>query len=125
VLALPLALLLEALLLAGSALVLSAANVLMRDVERVIRLVLRVLFYAAPIIYPMSKVTGSDLPGWARTLYQLNPFVGIMQLHHAVWYPEEFPGTGLLAAATVGAVTVFGSGLWIFRRLEPTVLKEL
>jgi len=125
VLALPLAVLLEGLLLTGVSLTLAAVNVLLRDVERVIRLVLRVLFYAAPVIYPMAKVTHSGIPAWGRVLYELNPFVGILQLHHAVWYPTEFPGTRLLVASVVGSVTVFLSGLWIFRTLEPTVLKEL
>lgn len=123
--ALPLALVLQAMLLTGVALLLASANVMMRDVERVLRVVLRVLFYAAPIIYPISKVTGSHLPLWAWRLYELNPFVGIMQLHHAVWYPSEFPSTGLLLSSSAGSVAALVAGWWAFRALEPAVLKEL
>jgi ABC-2 type transport system permease protein len=123
--ALPVALVLEGMLLTGAALLLASVNVMTRDVERVLRLVLRVLFYSAPIIYPMRKVTDADIPGWVKDLYGLNPFVGIMQLHHAVLYPSEFPSLGLLVTCSAGSVATFAAGWWVFRRLEPTVLKEL
>lgn len=61
-LALPLAVLVQATLLVGLSLLLSAVNVLMRDVERFMRLIIRVLFYATPIIYPLSLVRESGMP---------------------------------------------------------------
>lgn len=124
-LALPLALLVQGVLLVGVALLLSAGNVLMRDVERVIRLVVRVLFYATPIIYPLSLVRDSSAPGWLKTGYELNPLVGIVQLHHAAWYPDEFPDARLLVTTVTGSVLVLAVGWVVFRRLEPAVLKEL
>ncbi|WP_433389394.1 ABC transporter permease [Micromonospora sp. KLBMP9576] len=124
-LALPLAVAVQAVLLIGSALLLSAANVLMRDVERLMRLVIRVLFYATPIIYPLSLVRDAGLPGWLGVAYELNPLVGIFQLHHAVWYPDEFPDARLLASTVGVSLLVLVAGWWSFRRLEPAVLKEL
>jgi ABC-2 type transport system permease protein len=124
-LALPLAVAVQAVLLVGLALLLSAANVLMRDVERFMRLVIRVLFYATPIIYPLSLVRDADLPGWLKVAYELNPLVGIFQLHHAVWYPDEFPDARLLATTAGVSLLVLAAGWWSFRRLEPAVLKEL
>jgi ABC-2 type transport system permease protein len=124
-LALPLAVLVQATLLIGLALLLSALNVLMRDIERFMRLVIRVLFYASPIIYPLALVRDSDLPGWVKSGYELNPLVGIFQLHHAIWYPDEFPGARLLATTVVGSLLALLAGGWAFRRLEPAVLKEL
>ncbi|WBB77834.1 ABC transporter permease [Micromonospora sp. WMMD882] len=124
-LALPLAVLTQGVLLVGVALLLSALNVLMRDIERVLRLVVRVLFYATPIIYPLSLVRDSGLPGWVKVGYELNPLVGIVQLHHAAWYPDEFPGPRLLLTAVAGSLLVLVVGWTAFRRLEPAVLKEL
>ncbi|WDZ86474.1 ABC transporter permease [Micromonospora cathayae] len=124
-LALPLALLVQGVLLVGVALLLSALNVLMRDVERLLRLAIRVFFYATPIIYPLSLVQDSAIPGWAKTLYLLNPLVGIMQLHHAAWYPDEFPDTRLLVTTVAGSLLVCVVGWVTFHRLEPAVLKEL
>ncbi|WP_341718693.1 ABC transporter permease [Micromonospora sp. FIMYZ51] len=124
-LALPLAVLVQATLLIGVALLLSAINVLMRDVERFMRLVVRVLFYATPIIYPLSLVRSSGLPGWLKLGYELNPLVGIFQLHHAAWYPDEFPGARMLGSTIGISLLMLVTGWWAFRRLEPAVLKEL
>ncbi|MFG3703457.1 ABC transporter permease [Micromonospora sp. NPDC047670] len=124
-LALPLAVAVQGVLLVGLALLLSAVNVLMRDVERFMRLIIRVLFYATPIIYPLSLVRDADLPGWLKVAYELNPLVGIFQLHHAVWYPDEFPDARLLATTAGVSLLVLAVGWWSFRRLEPAVLKEL
>ena len=124
-LALPLAVLVQAILLIGMSLLLSALNVLMRDVERIMRLIIRVLFYATPIIYPLSLVRESDLPRWLKVTYELNPLVGIFQLQHAIWYPDEFPDARLLLTTVGGSLVVLAAGWWAFRRLEPAVLKEL
>lgn len=124
-LALPLAILLQFTFLTGVALLLSSLNVLLRDVDRLMRLITRVLFYATPIIYPLSLVQNSQMPGWLKVAYELNPLVGIFQLHRAIWYPSEFPSAGPLTASVVGSLVLFLGGLWVFRRLEPAVLKEL
>jgi ABC-2 type transport system permease protein len=124
--ALPLAILLQFALLAGIALLLSSVTVMLRDVERFVRLVVRIVFYAAPIIYPLAKVYESTaLPGWAKQLYLANPMVGIFQLYHAAWFPSEWPSNSLLATTIAGTVVVLLLGLWVFHRLEAAVLKEL
>lgn len=124
-LALPLAVTVQFVLLVGVALLLSACNVLMRDIERFMRLIIRVLFYATPIIYPLTLVRDSGMPTWIKVTYELNPLVGIFQLHHAIWYPDEFPDARLLAVTVLDSLLVLVAGWWSFRRLEPAVLKEL
>lgn len=124
-LCLPLAIAMQAALLIGLALVLASTNVLLRDVQRFMRLAQRVLFYAAPIIYPLSRVMDADMPEWLKILYQANPLVGIFQLHHAAWYPSEFPEPGLLLTSLAGCVIALLFGWWVFRSLERQVLKEL
>jgi ABC-2 type transport system permease protein len=124
-LALPLAILLQTVFLTGLALLLSSLNVLLRDVEKLMRLGLRVLFYATPIIYPLTLVQTSGMPGWVKTTYELNPLVGILQLYHAVWYPDMFPSAQLLGVTVGASVILLIGGWWVFRRLEPAVLKEL
>lgn len=122
---LPLALILQAAFLFGFALLVAPLNVMMRDIERIARLLQRVLFYAAPIIYPLSLVDDSNLPEWVKTVYYANPLVGVFQLHHAAWYPSQFPSAMLLATSAVGCVGMLLIGWWSFKRLEPAVLKEL
>jgi ABC-2 type transport system permease protein len=122
---LPLAIALQMVFLVGVALVLSSLNVLLRDVERFMRLIQRVLFYSVPVIYPLEKVRDAGLPRWAQVLYESNPIVGIIQLHHAAWIPGEFPSGPVLAVAVTGAFVLLVGGWLLFRRLEPAVLKEL
>jgi ABC-2 type transport system permease protein len=125
-LVLPLAIAVQGTLLVGVALILAATNVMLRDVERFVGLAQRILFYGVPIIYPLRQVLDMDrLPEWVKIMYQANPLVGIFQLHHAVWFPAEFPGPVLLATSVGTSVLIFVFGWWAFHRLEPAVLKEL
>lgn len=119
-----LAVLLQAIFLIGVALLLSAINVMMRDVERFMRLIQRMIFYGSPIIYSLEWVEEA-LPSWAMVLYYANPIVTIIELHHAAWYPQVFPSPGLLASATGGCLLTLLVGWLVFRRLESAVLKEL
>jgi ABC-2 type transport system permease protein len=123
--AIPLAVLLQFVLLVGLSLILSAANVMLRDVERFMRLVMRILFYAAPIIYPLEQVLNSHLPRWAKLLYMADPLVGIFQLHHAAFFPNDWPSNELLLTSAGGSLLIFLFGWAVFRKLEPAVLKEL
>jgi ABC-2 type transport system permease protein len=93
------------------------------DVERFMRLVQRLVFYGSPVIYPYERVA-ERLGDWVW-LYNLNPLVGILELYHAAWYPGVFPSAGLLAVSVAGCLATFVGGWLVFRRLEPSVLKEL
>jgi ABC-2 type transport system permease protein len=121
---LPLAITVEAVFLVGLALLLASLNVMLRDTEKVARLLQRVLLYTIPVIYPLSRVLDSGLPGWLKEAYQLNPLVGIIELHHAVWSRTP-PVWNAIWVAMIGSVLMLGIGYWVFRRLEPAVLKEL
>jgi ABC-2 type transport system permease protein len=124
--ALPLAVVLQFVLLIGIALLLSALTVMLRDIERFIRLITRVLLYAAPIIYPLGKVFESAmLPRWAKEIYLINPLVGIFQLYHAAWFPAQWPPQRVMVSTGIGCALVAIVGWWAFRKLEPSVLKEL
>jgi ABC-2 type transport system permease protein len=121
------AVILQFTLLTGLALMLSAVNVMLRDVERFIRLAQRILFYCAPIIYPLQKVQETThLPGWAKTVYELNPMVGIFELQHAAWFAQSWDDAiRLLPVSAAGSLLILFLGWWVLRRLEPSILKEL
>jgi ABC-2 type transport system permease protein len=122
-LAIPLAVLLQVVFLIGVGLLLSSINVMLPDVERFMRLVQRLIFYGSPIIYPYQLVA-EKLKGWVW-IYDLNPLVGILELYHSAWYPDVFPSARLLAMSIGGCLVTFVGGWLVFRRLEPSVLKEL
>lgn len=128
-LVIPLALLVQGTFLIGVALILSSLNVMMRDIERFMSMISRLIFYSSPILYPLVMVdmAGEDgaIPGWLVTIYKANPLVGIVELHHSVWFPQMFPSTTLLITCIAGSLITLGAGWLLFRRLEPAVLKEL
>lgn len=113
---LPLALLLLApymLLAAGIGAALAALQTLLRDVEHVVGVLLMMLFYASPILYPATIA-----PAAARTWMRMSPLG---------WYSERMreallQGSGLVwgdAAMALACVVIFLAGLWVFERLSP------
>ncbi|MGH8793899.1 MAG: ABC transporter permease [Stackebrandtia sp.] len=121
------ALVLQVVLLTGISFILASINVLYRDVERFMRLIMRVMFYAAPVIYPLSKVMDAlEKYDWAQYLYMANPFVTVMQLHRAAWDPGHFMPSAKMLYVSIGTgVFLLFFGRWLFHKLEPRVLKEL
>lgn len=125
-LVLPVAMAVQAVFLIGVALILSSLNVMMPDIERFMSMIGRLIFYSSPILYPLSMVqTSEHLPEWMKTPYEANPLVGIVELHHAAWFPSVFPSTELLLTCLTGCLVTLVGGWLLFRRLEPAVLKEL
>jgi ABC-2 type transport system permease protein len=118
---LPLAILLQATLLTGIGLVLAATTVLVRDLQRVVRIGLRVMFYMSPIIYSASDIPHPLL----RKLYALNPMTGIIELYRSLAFPDAFAGWGVVGVAALISLVVLLWGARVFQRLESPVLKEL
>jgi ABC-2 type transport system permease protein len=126
-LVLPAAVLVQGIFLTGVALILSSLNVLMSDIERFMSMISRLVFYSSPILYPLVFVQEAEsLPEWLKIAYHLNPLVGIVELHHTAWFGElTAPSVALLVTCVTGSLLTLVGGWLLFRRLEPTVLKEL
>jgi ABC-2 type transport system permease protein len=119
VLFLPLAVLLQAVLLAGLGLLLAPLVVLVRDLERVVRIVLRLWFYVTPVIYGAV-----DIPDAYSGVFALNPLVGVFSLYRAAFFPGQLDWFYVVCSAGA-SVLLLCLGWWVFARLERTVLKEI
>jgi ABC-2 type transport system permease protein len=115
----PLAFALQALLLAGLGLLLAPMVVLVRDLERVVRIILRLWFYVTPVIYGAV-----DIPDQYAGVFALNPLVGIFSLYRGAFFPGQVEW-GYVASSAVAAVLLLVVGWTVFARLERTVLKEI
>jgi len=124
VLAFPLAALIQAVLLVGLGLTLAPVAVLYKDVRRMLRVGLRVLFYLSPIIYGVRDVH-ARAPEWVQTLYMFNPLAGIFDLYRAALFPDFFAGWTEVAVAAGIALVALVVGVVVFTRLEGRVLKEI
>jgi ABC-2 type transport system permease protein len=118
--AFPLAVLMELVLVTGVALLIASLNTILRDVQRGIGVVLRLLFYMTPVLYKVTNIHGS-----LRRVYELNPLVGIFELDRAPWFPKDFGDWRAVYISAVGCVLMLALGWWTFIRLERPVLKEL
>lgn len=113
----------QMVLIAGLTLILSAVTVLVPDIKRTIRVVLRTCFYLSPVLYSAAVV--QERLGRFYEIYQLNPLATFFQLHRAVWFHGTLPQLDQLIITSVLCPVVLGVGWWVFRALEPRVLKEL
>lgn len=119
------AVLLQTVLLIGGALLLAALGALVRDVDRAIRIINRMLFYGTPILYGIDDVLERpSIPDVIKDLYYLNPMTGIVSLYRAGMFSIEMPFLMIASSVTI-SVTVFALGWWVFARLESSVLKEI
>lgn len=120
----PLAIVILGTMIFGIGLFLAPLSVLYRDLVRVIRIILRLLFYFSPIIYSTATIK-DRLHGVLFDIYTLNPFAGVIELFRKPIFPHEFVGWHMVIKAAIAALVCLGIGIWVFRRLEGTVLKEI
>lgn len=119
ILLLPIAWVLMFGLVLGFGLILAPLSALVKDVGRVIPIVIRILFYMTPILYAPENV-----PKAIRSTVEFNPIAGIMTVSRSMFFPQEFRWIYVLDSAVSTAV-VLTIGIFVFRRLERQVLKEI
>ena len=108
-LALPWILTLMVLTTAGIALWLATFAIQFRDVKHAMTFVVQILMYAAPVVYPASLI-----PSQYQLVYGLNPMVGVIEgMRSALLSTRAMPWE-LLAAGTLGALLIAGSGAIYF-----------
>lgn len=99
----------------GVGLWLTAMNVQFRDVRYAVPFLVQAWMFATPIAYPSSLL---DEP-W-RTLYGLNPMVGVVEgFRWALLGTDTAPGP-IIGVSAVVAVGLLISGAFYFRRMEKT-----
>lgn len=114
-----LAILMQAFFLVGIGLIVAPLVVFFRDLERAVKLALRFLFYASPIIYSLQ-----DLPEGLHFWAAFNPLAGIFSLYRAAFFPSELDWYAVGVSAGM-IVVLLALGLTVFRRAERAVLKEI
>ncbi len=94
---------------------LSALNVQYRDVRFVLPFLVQFWLFATPIAYPSSLLAEP----W-RTLYALNPLVGVVEgFRWALLGTATAPGS-MIVVSSLAALLVLVGGAMYFRRMEKT-----
>lgn len=117
------AVLLEFLLCVGLGLVMAPVTALVDDFVRLVRIGLRMLFYLTPIVYSTHIL--SERAPWAIHIQQFNPLTAVNDMFRQCFITRHTPDYHAWIAGS--AVTVFWLifGMWVFRKLESAVLKEI
>jgi ABC-2 type transport system permease protein len=110
---------LQAALVLGIGLLVAPLVVFFRDLERAVKLVLRFLFYASPIIYGLH-----DLPPELQFWGAFNPLAGIFSLYRAAFFPQELDWFAVAVSAAMTAAFLV-VGLLVYRGSIRRVLKEI
>jgi len=110
------ALLVQAILLSGFAMVVSVVSPVFRDIGQMVHLLLTAAFFATPIVYPLSAV-----PARAASVLRLNPLYWIASLYRRAFASgSEISWPAFLY--TLGAAgLVLAGGCFIFKKLRATV----
>jgi ABC-type polysaccharide/polyol phosphate export permease len=120
----------QALLVVGYSLALSAINVYFRDMQHLIGIALQVWFYLTPIVYPIEghipdhhMIAGINVP--VRTIYSINPMVPITTAYRDMLYHGRMPTARSMIYLLAVSLLVVACGAFIFKRLEPRIVEEL
>ena len=111
---LPLFLLLALVAALGVGLWLSALNVQYRDIRYMVPFLVQALMFASPVVYSSTLL---EEP-W-RTLYGINPMVGVIEGFRWALLGTTPPGP-MLFISVIAALALLVSGALYFRRMEKT-----
>lgn len=124
----------------GFALMLSIALVYFRDTQHLMAIFMQLWFYATPIIYAETLISGpggltqrAQDAGWTlfgqpfplTFLYNLNPATLITGAFRMMLYDYAWPSWRVWLGCLIWALVALGLGVTVFRRFSARVVEEL
>ena len=109
-----------AILVISMCLFVSSIQVRLRDISVALPLVLQVLVFTTPIVYPASAV-----PADLQSLYWLNPFAILVESFRDAVIGGGIPHAGDMLYCTVIAVVCFLISYLVFKKIEPTIVDDI
>jgi len=104
----------------GIGLTLGVLNVFVRDIGQVVPILLQLLFWFTPVVYPASVI-----PAWLQHYISWNPMLPIIDAYHQILVYGVSPETGHVFQVISIAVVLSFFGLFIFRRASPEMADVL
>lgn len=103
-------------LVLGFMLVLAPLNAVYRDVGQMVPLLLQMLMYLTPVMYPASMV-----PRHLHTLYFLNPMACLIEAYRDVMLRAQLPDLNHMAYVLVISLVTLVLGYMYFKRVEISI----
>jgi lipopolysaccharide transport system permease protein len=104
----------------GVGLLLSSLFIFFRDLNQIWDVLLNVLFYSSPIIYPISIV-----PDYLITLYMFNPITRMVIIYRDLIVLGTLPSIGDLTIVVGFSAGVVLLGSYVFNRLQLRFAEEI
>jgi ABC-type polysaccharide/polyol phosphate export permease len=108
----PVLMIIQLLLVIGLSTLLASVSVFFRDLGPLLDIVLMLMFYITPIIYPIERV-----PDRFEWLMKINPMASLIEAWRELFLFGSFPDVDIWPALVLTTVTLM-LGLFLFRRLE-------
>jgi len=120
VLAFPVLVLCQGILLVGLGLAIATLNVFYRDVGHLTGVALSLFFYLIPIFYRPLE------PGGAYSrLILWNPIARLIQAYREIFFYQRAPDWESMVFCGAAGLVAAGAGYWIYRRQRPHVMDAL
>jgi len=119
-LALPLVLLMQVLLVLWVSLLLSMMYVFVRDLEHLFDVGMRILFFGTPVIYSLDALSPT-----LRVIAELNPLTQVIGFSRTILLEGQWPPVGPMLWFLCINMLVVAAAVTVFRRAEPALLERL
>ncbi len=120
VIAFPVVLLVETLLVAPLTFLVAVANVYFRDLQHIVGVLMTAWFFLSPVIYSSEHV-----PPDVRPIFDLNPAVPIIEAYRSIFFYGRWPEWGSLGNLALGLAVFFLIGLVSFNHFQKAVAEEI
>lgn len=118
--ALPLLILIQGILIIGLNLLVATLNVFYRDVQHIMNTALMLLFYITPVFYRPNAISENY-----HIIYTLNPIAALIQGYRAIFFYGEFPEWNSMLLAGVVSVVVCCISYFLYNRYLHDVIDTI
>lgn len=112
---LPILLLIQLIFTLGIAYIVAALNVLYRDINQIIGILLLLWMYMSPVLYTINQI-----PKYLQIYFIFNPIGQLVGMESSIIFGDGHIDLYALGITAVISILLFIFGLLIFRWLEPT-----
>ncbi|MFH1202393.1 MAG: ABC transporter permease [Candidatus Omnitrophota bacterium] len=121
---LPVVILIQTLLIVGVSLAVSSLQVIYRDIEYIVQILLMILFFLTPGVYTLEELINKTNPLFVK-IYMWNPLVGILNLYRIIFIgnyvnsmPKEISLLNALVSPIICSLAALFVGYYVFVKCE-------
>lgn len=103
----------------GVAYIVSALAVFIPDIAQIVPIVVNIVFWLTPILYPATLVSEHGAPWVQHIILDFNPFCHIAESARQSIFSTGYPEPLFMFLLFAGSLTLCCFGIWIYRKMQP------